>query len=74
MQSRTLPRHSSLARTNRAQGETLYPGEIIGPGTVGGGCGLELLRFLQSGNVVELEIEKIGVVRNRVLTPSNRES
>lgn len=50
-----------------SQGETLYPGEIIGSGTVGGGCGLELSRFLQSGDVVELEIEKIGVLRNRVL-------
>jgi 2-keto-4-pentenoate hydratase/2-oxohepta-3-ene-1,7-dioic acid hydratase in catechol pathway len=50
-----------------SQGETLYPGEIIGSGTVGGGCGLELSRFLSSGDVVELEIEKIGVLRNRVL-------
>lgn len=56
-----------------SQGETLYPGEIIGSGTVGGGCGLELLRFLKSGDVVELEIEKIGVLRNRVLAPSSKE-
>lgn len=49
-----------------SQGETLYPGEIIGSGTVGRGCGLELMRFLNDGDVVELEIEKIGVLRNRV--------
>lgn len=49
-----------------SQGETLYPGEIIGSGTVGGGCGLELMRFLKDGDVVELEIEKIGILRNRV--------
>lgn len=47
--------------------ETLYPGEIIGSGTVGNGCGLEHERYLQHGDVVELEIEKIGVLRNRVV-------
>ncbi|RME68182.1 MAG: fumarylacetoacetate hydrolase family protein [Alphaproteobacteria bacterium] len=50
-----------------SQGETLYPGEVIGSGTVGRGCGLELMRFLSDGDVVELEIEKIGVLRNRVV-------
>lgn len=50
-------------------GETLHPGEIICSGTVGDGCGLEHLRFLEHGDVVELEIEKIGVLRNRVLRP-----
>lgn len=52
-----------------SQGETLHAGEILGSGTVGGGCGLELGRFLQSGDVVELEIDGIGVLRNRVLAP-----
>ncbi len=50
-------------------GETLYPGEVLGSGTVGNGCGLESLRFLKHGDVVELEIDKIGVIRNRVLAP-----
>ncbi|MGO9752877.1 MAG: fumarylacetoacetate hydrolase family protein [Solirubrobacteraceae bacterium] len=45
--------------------ETLHPGEILGSGTVGTGCGLELGRFLADGDVVELEIEGIGVLRNR---------
>ena len=48
-------------------GETLYPGEIIGSGTVGDGCGLEHLRFLNDGDVVELEIERIGRLTNRVV-------
>ncbi len=48
-------------------GETLYPGEFIGSGTVGNGCGLEHMRFLQSGDVVELEVTGLGVLRNRVL-------
>jgi 2-keto-4-pentenoate hydratase/2-oxohepta-3-ene-1,7-dioic acid hydratase in catechol pathway len=34
---------------------------------VGTGCGLELDRFLQPGDEVELEIEHIGVLRNRVV-------
>ena len=49
-------------------GVTLYPGDVIGSGTVGTGCGLELGRRLKHGDVVELEIERIGVLRNRVLT------
>lgn len=47
--------------------ETLYPGEVIASGTVGNGCGLEHSRFLGDGDIVELEIEKIGVLRNRVV-------
>jgi 2-keto-4-pentenoate hydratase/2-oxohepta-3-ene-1,7-dioic acid hydratase in catechol pathway len=46
--------------------ETLMPGEFIGSGTVGNGCGLELGRFLKHGDMVELEVEKIGRLRNRV--------
>jgi len=46
--------------------ETLMPGEFIGSGTVGGGCGLEIGHYLEHGDVVELEIEKIGVLRNKV--------
>jgi 2-keto-4-pentenoate hydratase/2-oxohepta-3-ene-1,7-dioic acid hydratase in catechol pathway len=49
---------------------TLYPGEILGSGTVGGGCGLELGRFLEDGDTIELEIEKIGVLRNRIARTS----
>jgi 2-keto-4-pentenoate hydratase/2-oxohepta-3-ene-1,7-dioic acid hydratase in catechol pathway len=50
--------------------ETLHAGEIIGSGTVGTGCGLELGRFLKSGDVVELEVERIGILRNRVVAQS----
>jgi 2-keto-4-pentenoate hydratase/2-oxohepta-3-ene-1,7-dioic acid hydratase in catechol pathway len=46
--------------------ETLYPGEFLGSGTVGNGCGLELNRFLADGDLVELEITGLGVLRNRV--------
>jgi 2-keto-4-pentenoate hydratase/2-oxohepta-3-ene-1,7-dioic acid hydratase in catechol pathway len=50
-----------------SRSETLHPGEVLGSGTVGTGCGLEQNRYLKSGDVVELEIERIGVLRNRVL-------
>jgi 2-keto-4-pentenoate hydratase/2-oxohepta-3-ene-1,7-dioic acid hydratase in catechol pathway len=52
-----------------SRSETLYPGDFIGSGTVGGGCGLELGTFLRAGDVVELEVEGIGVLRNRVVEP-----
>ncbi|MFL8935452.1 fumarylacetoacetate hydrolase family protein [Rossellomorea oryzaecorticis] len=49
---------------------TLYPGEVIGSGTVGTGCILELgtetHRWLRAGDEVELEIEGLGVLRNTV--------
>ena len=49
--------------------ETLHPGEVIASGTVPTGCGLELNRFLQPNDVVELEVEKIGVLRNKIVRP-----
>lgn len=50
-----------------SRGETIYPGDLFGSGTVGGGCGLELDRYLQPRDVVELEIQPIGVLRTRVV-------
>ncbi len=50
-----------------SRGEMIYPGDVFGSGTVGGGCGLEMDRFLKLGDVVELEIQPIGVLRTRVV-------
>lgn len=50
-----------------SRGETIYPGDIFGSGTVGGGCGLEMDRYLKPGDVVELDIQPIGVLRTRVV-------
>jgi fumarylacetoacetate (FAA) hydrolase len=48
----------------------LNPGDVIGSGTVGTGCLLELTKFqgpwLNPGDVIELEIERIGVLRNTI--------
>ena len=49
--------------------ETLHTGEFLGSGTVGGGCGLEFDRWLKPGDVVELEIEKLGILRIRSSRP-----
>jgi 2-keto-4-pentenoate hydratase/2-oxohepta-3-ene-1,7-dioic acid hydratase in catechol pathway len=49
--------------------ETVHPGEFFASGTVGGGSGLEQMRFLKPGDVVELEVEGIGVLRNRIVKP-----
>ncbi|MDQ0976424.1 2-keto-4-pentenoate hydratase/2-oxohepta-3-ene-1,7-dioic acid hydratase in catechol pathway [Neobacillus niacini] len=52
-------------------GVTLYPGELIGSGTVGTGCilelGTEVHRWLQPGDEVEFEIDKLGVLRNSII-------
>lgn len=52
--------------------EDVYPGDVLGSGTPGGCCGLDLNRRLEPGDVVELEIEKIGVLRNAIGRPGER--
>ncbi|HKP32145.1 MAG TPA: fumarylacetoacetate hydrolase family protein, partial [Chitinophagaceae bacterium] len=59
-------------------GVTLYPGDIIGSGTVGTGCFLELNgtaklqnpsyqeRWLQENDLVEMEIDALGVLSNTI--------
>jgi len=60
-------------------GATLYPGDIIGSGTVGTGCFLELNgtgklndenyteQWLQEGDVIELEVEELGKLVNTIV-------
>lgn len=50
-----------------SQDDFVMPGDILGSGTVGTGCGLELDRWVKRGDTIELEIEKIGTLRNRVV-------
>lgn len=45
---------------------TLRAGEVIGSGTATGGSGLELDRWLKPGDLIEMEADGIGVLRNRV--------
>ncbi len=46
--------------------EPVHPGEFLALGTVGGGCGLELDRWIQPGDLVELEASGVGVLSNPV--------
>lgn len=52
-------------------GTSLFPGEVIGSGTVGTGCILELgtdvHRWLEPGDEVELEITGLGVLKNKII-------
>jgi 2-keto-4-pentenoate hydratase/2-oxohepta-3-ene-1,7-dioic acid hydratase in catechol pathway len=57
-----------IAYISKAEG--LVAGELIGSGTVGGGCGVELGKLLKAGDVVELEVEGIGILRNKIGTPA----
>ena len=52
-----------------SKGEPVVPGQVIGSGTVGLGSGLELYKKLQPGDVIELEIEGVGVLRNTIGRP-----
>jgi fumarylacetoacetate (FAA) hydrolase len=52
---------------------TLRPGDVLGSGTVGTGCILELTPkaaggWLQPGDLVELAIERLGTLRNRIIS------
>lgn len=47
--------------------ETLYPGDVLGSGTVNNGCGLEHGNWLKDGDVIELDVEGLGVLRNTIV-------
>ncbi len=63
-----------LARASESV--TLLPGDVIGSGTVGTGCLLEITKakgpWLNPGDVVELEIERIGSLKNTVGRPEKK--
>jgi fumarylacetoacetate (FAA) hydrolase len=49
----------------------LYPGDVIGTGTVGSGCLLELTGgkgpWLAPDDLIELEVTGLGILRNRII-------
>jgi len=70
----TAQLHHSIPRliAQASRDAELFPGDLIGTGTVGTGCILELGPdktggWLKPGDVVELEIERIGVLRTRIV-------
>ncbi len=46
--------------------QPLNPGDVFGSGTIGRGCGLELDRWIQPGDILEIEVEGIGILKNLV--------
>ncbi len=50
-----------------SKSETLYPGEMLATGAMPYGCGIEDWKFLEDGDLVELEIERIGKLANKVV-------
>ena len=51
-----------------SQDETIRAGEVFGSGTVGNCCGLEIGRFLESGDEIALHVDRIGVLANKVVS------
>jgi len=66
-----------------AYGVNLYPGDVIGSGTVGTGCFLELNgtgklnnpdyheQWLKEGDVIEMEVEGLGVLTNVIVAEAS---
>lgn len=53
-----------------SEGFTLYPGDLIATGTAEGvGLFMEPSGVMKVGDVVECEIEKIGILRNKIVAP-----
>jgi 2-keto-4-pentenoate hydratase/2-oxohepta-3-ene-1,7-dioic acid hydratase in catechol pathway len=46
--------------------EEIFPGDVLASGTVGRGCGLELDRWIVPGDLLEADVEGIGVLANTV--------
>jgi 2-keto-4-pentenoate hydratase/2-oxohepta-3-ene-1,7-dioic acid hydratase in catechol pathway len=52
-----------------SSGEDVHAGELLSSGTLPDGCGLELGRWIAPGDELELTIERVGSVRNRIGAP-----
>ncbi len=68
--------HNWGALIERASRDSrIVPGDVLGGGTLAGGCILELsrkpgpARYLQTGDVVEIEVDGLGVLRNTLTAP-----
>jgi 2-keto-4-pentenoate hydratase/2-oxohepta-3-ene-1,7-dioic acid hydratase in catechol pathway len=55
----------ALAHVSRS--ERLYPGEFFGSGTLPGGSGIETGRLLSAGDLIEIGIDHIGSLTNRIV-------
>ena len=67
-------------------GAELYPGDVIGSGTVGTGCLLEINgsrrkensdykdQWLEEGDQIELQIEGLGKITNKIIKSKSKHS
>ncbi|MHB8492441.1 MAG: fumarylacetoacetate hydrolase family protein, partial [Solirubrobacteraceae bacterium] len=55
--------------SHASQGEDVHPGELLSSGTLHDGCSLEIGRWVAPGDMLELSIEGVGTVRNRIGEP-----
>jgi 2-keto-4-pentenoate hydratase/2-oxohepta-3-ene-1,7-dioic acid hydratase in catechol pathway len=60
--------HYSWAKmiAHASREEFVVAGDLMGSGTVGTGCGLEIDKWIQPDDIIELEIERIGILRNKI--------
>lgn len=61
-----------LLLSHVSQCESVYPGDVLGSGAFHGGCGLDLDRWIRPGDVVELEVPVLGVLRSRIGAPKEQ--
>ena len=66
--------HFSFAQmmAHASMDEWLLPGDLLGSGTVGTGCGVELDRWIKPRDQVELIVENIGCLKNQVGSKQKR--
>ena len=55
----------AIAHASRS--ERLYAGEFFGSGTLPGGSGIETGRLLSAGDLIEIGIDRIGTLTNRIV-------
>ena len=67
-EGRSSEAHFSWAEilAHASMDEWLLPTDLFGSGTVGNGCGMELNRWIQAGDEIELKVESIGSLINKV--------
>ena len=76
-----LAYHTWGSMVERASKDSrIAPGDVLGCGTVGGGSigeairkGYEMARFLQPGDVVEMEVEGLGLLRSTIGPKENED-
>ena len=52
--------------THVSKDEWVIPADLFGSGTVGTGCGLELDKWIKQGDTIEMTVEGIGTLTNKI--------